>query len=423
MDQKRKHKTMFLVRWSIFCIAIWMTLSSIAFAADTTKVYVGANEVKFKQSTYKENGKIWVEVSSLVPKLGGKYFWNKAKSKLTIVSRPGNSVSYFVGQKKAFYGNQKEEISFAPVLKGGQVMMPLDEVAKNCNQAYKIDEANGMIYLFDMDRLVMDTLLEKKVIKDEFYYISDWWYEDPDLIVYELRRNTFSEGTASLVDRYSYQLSTGELHKLVFESDKKELVGKYPVNSQTAEKYKSNGWIKFDLGYSEGWKYVGGLIFDTIQSASDQGRIKKKSFQMSELTPKQRGRIIHGVIMNDYPTNKIKLMQSTELQEQATIPLDLKKTEEFSKLVLGGSVDLKEFLIPHKTKKNLLIAASGGTIESVQLKYRKIEGNRLIIKGEMGFYVEEIPEILGDFTAVFEQNKKSPINGYILKNVDYTYYK
>lgn len=107
----------------------------------------------------------------------------------------------------------------------------------------------------------------------------------------------------------------------------------------------------------------------------------------------------------------------------STVPLDLKKTEEFSKLVLGGSVDLKEFLIPHKTKKNLLIAASGGTIESVQLKYRKIEGNRLIIKGEMGFYVEEIPEILGDFTAVFEQNKKSPINGYILKNVDYTYYK
>lgn len=427
---RREQRLIFRSRYAVILLLILIASSATVFAEKSTKIFIGDMEVKFKESSYIDvNGVLWTEVSSLPPKLGGKYFWNQSLRKFSIIDKYGHTNSYFIGKKKVYYGpDQSSNIDFAPVLKNGQVMMPLAYVLHLLGQAYTADPDNRAVYIFDMEHLVMKALEDKGIIEDEFYYISDWLYSasDPDLIYYELRQNVPAGQIAFLTGRYHYRLSTGELYKLYDEANKKELVGRYPVNSKTAKIYKNSELVKFEMDTEE-LTDSSALIFYIIEMGQRES-IMKQEIRTSQMSPEQRGEVMYGLIMGDYGVNKTGLIISGNLTDEGAFPIDLKKTNELSELLLGGPADMSSKLYPYmtKNKNNYMIAASGGTIAFPRLKYKKVSRDRLTLIGSLtipDFDNENAPRIeIAKFTAELQKNKKSPIDGYIVKSVDYEYF-
>ena len=425
MNRKMKHN-IFFIRTIAFCIATMIVLSINVFAKDEIKVCIGDEEVKFKQSTYRDKDGIWVDISSIVSKLGGKYFFNKSKSKFTIINDE-NSLSYFVGQNKVYFSNGKSgAIPFTPILKDGYVMMPLKYITENFGQSYKIDEANSSVYIFDVEYLILSAFAEKNFISDPFLF----WIElfesgneaNPDIIKGRAYYNSYGGAISYPMGDFEYKINTGELYRINLE-DERQLVGKYPINNQTASKYKKS-WIKFPRGfedYGSKWNFINHFIASTINS--DWEAIKgmnKKSIQMTNLTPKQRGKIMQFVIGSYNTISSLALDYNT----MGTV-IDLNKTNEVSKQVLGGVVDMSDYLVKNKTQKNILSRFSAFPKEDFRLTYRKEEGKKLTLKGEIlirDYNVEQTAVIIGSYTATLEKNQKSPI-GYTLKTVDYDYFK
>lgn len=229
-----------------------------------------------------------------------------------------------------------------------------------------------------------------------------------------------------MTGRYHYRLSTGELYKLYDEANKKELVGRYPVNSKTAKIYKNSELVKFEMDTEE-LTDSSALIFYIIEMGQRES-IMKQEIRTSQMSPEQRGEVMYGLIMGDYGVNKTGLIISGNLTDEGAFPIDLKKTNELSELLLGGPADMSSKLYPYmtKNKNNYMIAASGGTIAFPRLKYKKVSRDRLTLIGSLtipDFDNENAPRIeIAKFTAELQKNKKSPIDGYIVKSVDYEYF-
>lgn len=426
MKKNKKTNAISYLRYSIMLTLMLLIMTSAVFANNSIKISIaGDTAISYKQAPYKDkNGRLWVEASSIVQKLGGKFFYNKQKNKISIVDRAGYTTSYTVGQSKVSYNNQAPvNINFAPVVKADQVMFPLDEILIYFGMAFKYDESTQTIYIFDMDSLVKGILVEKRQINNPFDYFSDIVFDEVDreIVYYNLYRDTENGLLAHLVDTYIYNSKTGELKRQIKESTSTEYIGTYPINKDTISKYKFDGWIRFQAN-EKNWDSVADLIFSTIEIAYVWDGFNNRNVKLTEIHIRGRGILLARALENDYPANKSKVFIGKE--KNGLVKIDSDKASKLAQDTLGGLAHFREQLYDMDYEKSLLYLSDKNVkpVEYARLKYRKVEGNQLIIKGDIINTASSKPRISGTFTAYLEKNPKGVIfNGYVLKSVDYSY--
>lgn len=418
-------KTSAVAKWFSVILLFASLLSGIASAQEKIKIVSAGKEIVLKgpQPYFDNRGEIWAPALAISQNFAKKVYWNPEKQKMTIVL-PSEEVSYVAAQKKKFIGSKAYDIHYTPVVKDGVLFLPLGENLELFFQTYRWDANEKIAYLFDPDRLLMKSLLKVGRIKDEFFYISDWSKEKNE-IKYELRRNVDEEGISFLQGRFLYQMKTGNLYEMGMESDERKLIGNFPINLNTSLEYKMAKSVKLERDP----KSLQGV--DRVLTAlilNDTGIIKLNKpylIDTGAMTPKDRGEVMYTLVKDDYPDNKTKVFKGSVVE--AGLPVDMKRIDSLSRILLGGPADLKEYRRSYKGSNDYLVMADGIIYPQLLMKYLEEKGNTVMLTGDIVWYGREfqgqVKETVGNFIAVLEKNPKSVWDGYGVKKVEYTYHK
>lgn len=418
------------IRRSIgFLLAFLMLVSSFSnmiSAEEKLKVVVQGKELIFKaaQAHVDVGGEVWIPALPVAQIFAKKVYWNPSKQKMTIVL-PNQEVSYIVGHKKKYIASKSYDINVAPVLKEGKLILPLKEVLELFSQSYYFDHGKNTAYVFDPERLLMKSLVRSERIKDEFFYVCDWT-EKKDEIQYELRRNVDEGGMAFLQGRFLYQMKTGNLYELGIESEERRSIGTFPINSVTSSEYKMTKRIKLERDPKH-LKEIAKVITELIRSDSSIIKLNKSyKIDSGTMGDKKRGKVMYVLIKDDFPRNKSKAING-EPVEGGLLPVNMKRVEDLSRILLGGPADLKEYRRNYGGKNDYLIMADGIMYPQILPKYIEEKGAVVILTGDIVWYGNEfegqIRDTVGDFRVELERNSKSLWDGYSIKNLEYSYHK